>query len=567
MATVGEHLKASVEFGGKIDPTWTRSIGSMEKNIASLMGSVSSKTRKQTVLAEKMKKAMMEGRSVQQLKKMREEYAHLGREISEATGQQKRLNVALERARRFEVWRGRGKGALRGGLSVSASIAKWSAGGLLAGAAGALTSPVMLNQETAEKAGLARSYGVSAPTFMAWDSLAKNAGLNGENVGDLFEEWKNKVGQYDPTDKNAKNSAIGTALPQLGMNAGVFAGKSNQQQVEMILTRLLKMKDGQAAASIADQLFGGEANKLITFMRMTGKSYQTLIEEQKRYNLVTSAGADGALRGNWAFNNLWTVFTSGAAEISGLLGGELAPQITHLADDLKEWFRGGGIEKIKTFIRGELIPDLFAFGRGVSLTARVVYALARKLSWLIPDGDEEKQREARRQTLVALGDWKDPEVARKVARDNGTLAWFNQKMASDPQLRSKVVSAQRQGRGWFGNKEGMNQTLDALAGDTDNAGAFSGTGLLQQMQLFLSPSPSSTSGTEAAPVRLPYGLRRLDESDRAVSQTVTNAPTFNFVINAAQGQSTDAIADSVENRTRSAGAFVGMNTLGDMPTL
>ncbi|EGB4444359.1 hypothetical protein H7M94_004841, partial [Salmonella enterica] len=61
--------------------------------------------------------------------------------------------------------------------------------------------------------------------------------------------------------------------------------------------------------------------------------------------------------------------------------------------------------------------------------------------------------------------------------------------------------------------------------------------------------------------------RRLDESDRAVSQTVTNAPTFNFVINAAQGQSTDAIADSVENRTRSAGAFVGMNTLGDMPTL
>lgn len=96
---------------------------------------------------------------------------------------------------------------------------------------------------------------------------------------------------------------------------------------------------------MADALFGGEANKILTWMRLSGKTYRELISEQKRYNLVTKAGADGAVQGHMALSNLSNVLSSSIDEISGQLGKELAPHIQQVTDDLAAWFKYGGLEK------------------------------------------------------------------------------------------------------------------------------------------------------------------------------------------------------------------------------
>ncbi|MCR2665003.1 hypothetical protein NSP75_23605, partial [Salmonella enterica] len=79
------------------------------------------------------------------------------------------------------------------------------------------------------------------------------------------------------------------------------------------------------------------ANKILTYMRLTGKSYRDLMNEQKRYNLVTRDGAEGAMRSNIAFSNLRTVWGSAVDQIAGKLGGDLAPMVTKLADELSDW--------------------------------------------------------------------------------------------------------------------------------------------------------------------------------------------------------------------------------------
>ncbi|HFF3278573.1 TPA: hypothetical protein ACGCK0_005286, partial [Escherichia coli] len=176
---------------------------------------------------------------------------------------------------RLERWKGRAGTVLKTGfgLSVGSGLT------LAAGTAAVLNR----NTETAERAGIARSYGVDYETYASWDSLARLMGLNGENIGDLFEEYRNKV--FDDDNGATDKGAIQEVFGKLGLKAGVMTGKSNQEQVEFLFDRLLQVENEQVAAGMADALFGGEANKILTWMRLSGKTYRELISEQKRYNL------------------------------------------------------------------------------------------------------------------------------------------------------------------------------------------------------------------------------------------------------------------------------------------
>ncbi|MFN1233497.1 hypothetical protein ACKY79_23265, partial [Enterobacter hormaechei] len=104
-----------------------------------------------------------------------------------------------------------------------------------------------------------------------------------------------------------------------------------------------------------------------------------------------------AMEGNRAITSLRTVFSSAIAEISGQLGNELAPDIRHLTDDMAEWFKGGGIKRIVSFLRNDLYPGVLTFGQGIVFVGKVAYALAKKLSWLLPD-----ERSDQRDVLKSL---------------------------------------------------------------------------------------------------------------------------------------------------------------------
>lgn len=130
---------------------------------------------------------------------------------------------------------------------------------------------------------------------------------------------------------------------------------------------------------------------MLMLVKQSGRSYRDLMEEQRRYNLVTREGADGVVEGNRAIMNLRTVLFSAVAEISGQLGNQLSPEIRRLTDDLSDWFKGGGISKIVRFLRNDLYPGVLSFGQGVVYVGKIIYALAKKLSWLLPDerGDQK----------------------------------------------------------------------------------------------------------------------------------------------------------------------------------
>ncbi|EFN5785788.1 hypothetical protein FQG70_22820 [Escherichia coli] len=451
MATVGDNLKANIRIGGTIDPSWKKSVDGLKHGLSGATQEVARLTRQQDVLKRKIQAAVLAGQDITDLRK---QYEKLGRKIHDATGEQDKFNRKLARAERLARWKGRAGAVLKTGLGLSVG-----SGLTLAGGAGAVLNR---NSETAERAGIARSYGVDYETYAAWDSLGRQMGLNGENIGDLFEEYRNKV--FDDDNGATDKGAIQEVFGKLGLKAGVMAGKNNQEQVEFLFERLLQVENEQQAAGMADALFGGEANKILTWMRLSGKTFRELISEQKRYNLVTKEGADGAVQGHVALSNFRNVLSSSIDDISGKLGKDLAPHIQQVTDDLAAWFKNGGLEKIRAFIRDDALPALIDMAAWMWKFGKVLAGITQKaIEWGLADDP----REDRREVLEYLAKMGSPELARAVAQKNGQGEWFDELLRQNPNLTKQVVQAYKDTRGylpWNHDDKKFDAFLDPLLG-------------------------------------------------------------------------------------------------------
>ncbi|MEB8638665.1 hypothetical protein P2G74_01590 [Cronobacter muytjensii] len=415
-----QNFKSTVTFGGRVDPSFRRSTEDLQSAIKDTGQTVTQLTRKQEKLAAQIKRMKMSGQEVGHLTS---QYQRLGREIESVTGDQERLNRQFKRSERLARWRGRAGAAGKFGVSAAWGGAVGGTLGAVGLAAGALATIA----HTTEQLSLARGYGVGIEKYSAWDSIAKRANLNGENVGDLAEELTNKLGEQG----NAKT--LDPMLAQLNLSKGRMAGWSRQKQFDEVMNRLLQLKDDRQAASLGDQLMGGEANKLLTMLRLTGKTWTQTLEEAKKSNLLTQEGAEGAARAHFAVSNLWSSVTSGLEDVLGKIGGELEPDINRARDSLVSWFKDNEntlTDAVRDWIRPDesgksgpqrIWENLESFGEGVVKISKIIWAVAEKLSWIIADDEANKQKIT---DYVNLGN--SYEGAKSLADDYDLEDWFNQ---------------------------------------------------------------------------------------------------------------------------------------------
>ncbi|EIS4399024.1 hypothetical protein LZV17_001749 [Salmonella enterica] len=602
MGGISQNLKAVITFGGNLDNSWKRSADGLQKSLKDVGKQSERLTKDQIRLAAEIKRAKLAGESLGDLKRR---YTDVSREIRKTEAEQQKLNVQMQKAQRIQAFKGAGKGLFRRGLGIAGQVGGMfgsglaiGGGGVVASALGTLIAPAATNAETATRTNVAKSYGVDVATFNAWDSLAKQYDMNAENIGDLFEEYLHKSGEYK---QNGKQGSLQDAFETLGFKAGDFAGLSDMAQFDKIVERALSLQDESKASFALDSLFGGEASKLLMLIKQSGRSYRDLMDEQRRYNLVTKEGADGAVAGNQAINNLRTVFSSAVAEISGQLGNELAPDIRNLTNDLADWFKGGGIKRIVTFLRNDLYPGVLSFGQGVVFVGKIIYALAKKLSWLLPD-ERNDQRDVLK-TLAGNG----MNMARLRAEQTGQGEWFTQQLAIHPDLPEKVKESWNDTRGWFGpdsDDEAFNKSLDKYLSPEGGDSLLNWNAALQQNKDHVAQTvkeePESSAGawdkypnasllpavqqdrnvtttdrSPAEPVILKDEstggyweslLQKMDVLDKQPpSRQLTDNRKFeyHFEINAAPGQDEKAIADEVTTVTKNNSAFNGDNSLLD----
>ncbi|MBF0035813.1 hypothetical protein HAX39_25015 [Citrobacter freundii] len=432
MGTVSSSFKATVTFGGLVSSSFKSSSAILTKSIKETEVEVAKLTKKQEQLKKKIKEGTLAGKNVDKLKR---EYTDLDRSIKKTNEDATKLNKTLMTRKAWSVplaglsrhagLTGLAKGVVGGvtgklkgihekGLIPSAlSGAGAAAGGLGALVAGGIGGALTVNAETAEQVGVARTYGVNLTTFKAWDAMGKLMGLSGENIGDLGEELANKVGEFKAL---GKQSSVSDAFQGLGLTSADLAGKTNEEQMAMVLDTAMKANDEQVGRSMVDMLMGGEGNKILTWMKLSGKTYEQLIAEQKKYILTTDEGTDGAVRGQMALSNLWSSLGSAAEEVIGTLAGDLAPSITKYADDFASWFRTGGREvmvngitdfasSLQDFWKSKLSPVLSALWQGLQV-------LAEKIQEWFPSIDVELKKTRTSEEAYQIG-WRESEKNQK----------------------------------------------------------------------------------------------------------------------------------------------------------
>ncbi len=523
---LNQNLKAVITFGGNLDASWNRSTQGINKGIKDVEKQTQKLTKQQQSLVDEIKKAKLAGKDISALKR---DYTGVTKEIKKASAAQEALNHDLKRAEQFKRVQGLGKGAFSKAGNIAASMfpggLALGGGGLIAGALSSLIAPAARNAQTAEKTGVARSYGVGVETFNAWDSLGKQYGMNGENFGDLFEEYLHKAGEYK---QNGKQGGLQDAFETLGFKAGDLAGLSDLDQFSKIVERALTLKDQSKASFALDSLFGGEASKMLMLLKQSGKSYRDLMDEQKRYQLVTEDGARGAVEGNRAVTNLQTVLSSAMDEISGQLGGQLSPQIKSLTDNLAEWFKNGGISRIVSFMKNELYPGMLTFGNGVVFVGKIIYAAAKKLSWMLPD-----EKESKADVLTAIGSGSMPmEIAKIKAENDGLGDWFAQnvnKPGMEKKLREQWSDSQSRLGAiplfWDKKQEGQErqQLLESVEGKSSATPfSFDWAAEMSKSKAKSDPEPDSIS-TEKAP-----GLRSPQPDPGGLSPLLNPAQGLTF---------------------------------------
>lgn len=442
-----EKFNASVNFGGSIDSSLGRSLKWLTSNIQDsekvtlkAMGvqtkwmkelqagsaSATSKLKtmeksmgalvaKQTALEKKIRAGVRAGEDVS---KLADEYKTVAVGIGRAEKELEKLNAQQKRELDMEARRKRLRGipgaaaqrfmggarlggkaighTLRGAAGGILHMGKWATAGLIGGAAAAIASPLVMNSETAETAGLAKSYSLSIPQYKAMGIMARQAGLNEENAGDLIENLTNKLREQ------GNDKTLNLVLGQIGLYKAKLP-KNQEKAFNMIMQQLSTMKDSGLAASLADQLMGGEANKFMTNLHASGLSFDQALKNAQKYNLLTQEGAEGAQKANIAVGNLWGVAITGMQDTVGKITGQLAPALDDAALQLAGWFK---LEqpKITQTVADWLKPDqsgetgperlwdnAVRFGKAIGYLADEVVTVAEKLGFVLPNSGVDRE--------------------------------------------------------------------------------------------------------------------------------------------------------------------------------
>jgi hypothetical protein len=229
-------------------------------------------------------------------------------------------------------------------LTQVTDIAKKAATAIAGITAAATGFAVVTNKQTAINANLAASVGMSAESYEAWAGLMKQIGFDGERVVAMQEELNNRLGELKGLGEfiTAEES-----LQMLGIRFKEIRDLAPEEQFLKILSTAKEMEDHQKAVSAVDMMFGGEANRVLGFLRTMDGDLEDILKRRMQLNLLDREARDNAIK----FTQVWSDFEALLASIGAQFSGVLGEVITPFVNQFIDWAVANR-ELIKSNIRG-----------------------------------------------------------------------------------------------------------------------------------------------------------------------------------------------------------------------
>ena len=213
------------------------------------------------------------------------------------------------------------------------------------------------NRGTTEVNKMSKAVGVSASTVDALAFAFRGTEFSTDNVIDLVEEMNNKLGESAGLEEI---TPVTESLAILGLEFEKLRDLSPEEQFKAITNAALGMEDAQKAASAADILLGGEANKMIGIMRQQGRTFEEVTAAGLQYSFMTDRAREGADAFTDSTSKTTKIVTSLSNQFAGLLGEVLSP----LIERMNEWLLAN-----KEFINLKVQETVDAISKGLNFFA------------------------------------------------------------------------------------------------------------------------------------------------------------------------------------------------------
>ena len=179
---------------------------------------------------------------------------------------------------------------------------------------------------------MSQKIGISAESYQEWDYVFQRCGTD---VNNLQAGMKTLSGVI--ADAGNGSSSAAEKLAAVGLSIEDLNGKSQDEQLSIVIGALQDMEAGAERTSAATDLLGRSATDMAAVLNMSAEETEALKQEAQDYGMVMS---NEAVAASAAFEDSLTKLQGTMGGLKNRMIGELLPGITQIMDGLSDLVAG-----------------------------------------------------------------------------------------------------------------------------------------------------------------------------------------------------------------------------------
>ncbi len=246
-----------------------------------------------------------------------------------------------------------------------------------AAAGAAIAAMVVQTTNTAgEIINLARVSGASTDEFQRMAAAAKSVGVEQDQLGDIFKDFREKIGEFVATGGGEMKDFFEQIAPKVGITADAFRNLSGPQALQLYFSSLEKAGLSTEQMSFYLESAANDATKLIPLMRDNGKEMSALGDAASEAGRIMSGETLAASQElSKQMGALQGMLSSASTEIAS----QLMPALSTLAKEFTTTGKNGSaVEKVADGL-ATTFEIAAATGMGVAFT---IEALGKNIGGL-----------------------------------------------------------------------------------------------------------------------------------------------------------------------------------------
>ena len=200
--------------------------------------------------------------------------------------------------------------------------------------------------------------GISAESYQEWDYVFQRCGSDVNNLQTGMKKLSGVI-----TDAASGSDSAAEKLSAVGLSIEDLNGKSQDEQLSIVISALQKMESGAERTAAANDLLGKSAVDMAAVLNMSAEETEALRQEAQDYGMVMS---NEAVAASAAFEDSLTRLQGTMGGLKNRMVGELLPGITLIMDGLSDLVAGNeeAGEKLKSGVVSvvetvtEMIPQV-----------------------------------------------------------------------------------------------------------------------------------------------------------------------------------------------------------------